>query len=110
MVNRRNLCTPAWLLTGIVSRVPGVLELEGGRLAFVTTQRRLFEVAVSEMSDVSFPWYYFGGGIKFRIGDERYRVSFVEPGDTGDIVEGRRAGKAWKKALSSGRVQRGEMR
>ena len=94
------LRTPAWLLTGIVGSVSGVLELTGGRLAFMTEQRSLFEVPLSRVSNVSFPWYYFGGGVKFRIGADRYRMSFVEPGESGDIGEGRRAGKAWQKVLT----------
>ncbi len=69
-----------------------------------------------------FPWYYFGGGVKFAIGTERYRISFVRPNDREDIslrlaarsrnggpealavtvrkiediCKGRRTGRAWK--------------
>ena len=95
--------TSAWLLVGITGSVHGVLELDDGRLAFTIEERSVFNVPLSEVRDVKFPWYYFGGGIKFRIGADRYRLSFVLPtgqgGDIGDIGEGRRAGKAWKSAL-----------
>lgn len=93
------LRTPAWLLTGIIGSAPGVLELAGGRLTFVTGQRRVFAVPLSEVSGVSFPWYYFGGGVKLSIGPERYRFSFVQPGEHGDVGEGRRAGRAWEQVL-----------
>ncbi len=70
-----------------------------GRLAFTTGERCLFDVPLPEVSDVVFPWYYFGGGVKFIIGATSYRLSFVEPNDTLAIGEGRRAGKAWKSVL-----------
>lgn len=91
--------TSAWLLVGITGTVPGVLELTDGRLSFTTRERRLFDVPLPEVSNIVFPWYYFGGGVKFRIGANSYRISFVEPNDTWAIGEGRRAGKAWKSVL-----------
>ncbi len=117
------LCTPAWLLVGITGSVPGVLELAAERLAFTTEEGRVFDAPLSELKVVNFPWYYFGGGAKFKIGAESYRLSFVRPNDAGDIPahllartgfggggaflkvldigEGRRAGKAWKSILAA---------
>ncbi len=121
------LCTPAWLLVGITGSVPGVLELADGHLAFTTEEERVFDVPLSKVSAVKFPWYYFGGGVKFSIGADRYRLSFVRPNDASDIPgrllartefggpaalltagrkvldigEGRRAGKAWKSVLAA---------
>ena len=95
--------TSAWLLVGITGSVPGVLESANGRLAFTTGERRLFDVPLPAVSDVEFPWYYFGAGVKFRIGADSYRLSFVQPNnDAGfpDVGEGRRAGKAWKSVLT----------
>lgn len=121
------LCTPAWLLVGITGSTPGVLELADGRLAFTTEEGRIFDVPLAEVSAIKFPWYYFGGGIKFSIGADNYRLSFVRPNDASDIPgrllartelggpvalltagrkvldigEGRRAGKAWKSVLAA---------
>ncbi|MDQ3179187.1 MAG: hypothetical protein M3Q33_01570 [Acidobacteriota bacterium] len=94
--------TSAWLLVGITGSVDGVLELTGGRLALTTGERRVFDVPLSQASDVEFPWYYFGGGVKFRIGADSYRLSFVQPNNVAgypDIGEGRRAGKVWRSLL-----------
>ena len=119
------LCTPAWLLVGMTRSVPGILELVDGHFAFTVEEGRVFEVPRSGVSDVKFPWYYFGGGVKFMVGGERYRLSFVRPNDASDVPgrliagteyggpaalltagrkvldigEGRRAGKAWKAVL-----------
>jgi hypothetical protein len=122
------LCTPAWLLVGITRSVPGVLELVDGRFAFTTEEGLVFDAPLSEVSEVKFPWYYFGGGVKFRVGAGSYRLSFVRPNDASDIPgrllagtgygapvalltagrkvldigEGRRAGKTWRSVLGAG--------
>lgn len=97
----KDFSSPAWLLTGLTGSVPGTLELSRGRLAFTGGPNRYFDVPLDAVQDVNFPWHYFGGGVKFRIGAERYRVSFVQPGESGDIGEGRRVGKAWKQILKT---------
>lgn len=126
----QTLRTPIWLLIGMSGNVPGLLELADGRLSFTTEEGRVFDTAVSEVSEVKFPWYYFGGGAKFRVGAASYRISFVKPngasdvpdrllahlGDgvevaaeiltigrkVSDIGKGRKAGKAWKAVLLPG--------
>ncbi len=121
-----SLCTPAWLLKGITGSVPGVLELHAGRLAFTSEEGRVFECPLEVLRDAKFPWYYFGGGVKLTVNNERYRLSFVRPNDASDVPgrllaraggpasalglltvgrkimdigEGRTAGKAWKAVL-----------
>ena len=122
------LCTPAWLLTGL-SNKPGVLELARGRLAFTAEDGRVFEAALAEVTNVKFPWHYFGGGVKLQVGERKYRISFVRPnggtyaagrllasaGGAGgaagglmtaglavrDIGSGRKAGSAWKTVLAA---------
>ena len=117
------LCTEAWLLVGITRSVPGILELKNGQLAFASDEGCIFDVPLSTVRDVNFPWHYFGGGVKFSIGSENYRLSFVQPNDAADVSaellkrttlsrapsvlkvldigDGRRAGKAWKSVLSA---------
>ena len=103
---------------------PGVLELADGRLGFTTDEGRVFEAALAEVTDVAFPWFYFGGGAKLTVAGTRHRLSFVRPNGAEvaarlveggrvrrrvgllvvheklrDIGDGRKAGKAWKAAL-----------
>jgi hypothetical protein len=117
-MNDQTLCTPIWLLIGMTGNVPGVLELADGRLSFTTEEGRVFETPVSGVSEVKFPWYYFGGGVKFKVGTASYRISFVKPNGPGrlrgaagiltigrmvsDFGKGRKAGKAWKSVLLPG--------
>jgi hypothetical protein len=73
------LDTEAWLLRGITTSIGGRLTLNRGRLRFTSRDGVLFDVACADIRAMNFPWYYFGGGLTFRAGDARYRISFVRP-------------------------------
>jgi hypothetical protein len=78
------------------------------------------------VTEVAFPWYYFGGGAKVTVNGVRYRFSFVKPngampvsqalvervqeslgtpqqsGSTSAYIwSGRKAGKLWRSILES---------
>ena len=98
--------------------------LADGRLRCVTQDRVAFDVALGDITNVVFPWYYFGGGLKLRAAGVAFRLSFVLPngaeyasarlladhGNAGslllvaskahDIVSGRAAGQKWRELLS----------
>ena len=85
----------------------------------------VFDVPLDEVTDVVWPWYYFGGGVKLSVAGERYRFSFVLPngarvpdgaGGRGrgrpgrarhrvaegvDIGAGRDVGKEWRRRLEA---------
>ena len=103
--------SPAWMLSGLTGSVAGELKLTQSRFIFETHDgRRILDAPLSELSAVTFPWYYFGGGMKVRIGSETHRLSFARPGnlpdhtgeaaDAGDIRSSRQWGSAWKSALA----------
>lgn len=93
--------TSVWRLKGITGSEPGNLELTNGRLIYTPDHGRPgFNVPLSDVRDINFPWHYFGGGFKMRIGGDSYRFSFIEPHNHyADVSAGRETGKAWKKAL-----------
>ncbi len=105
------LQSTAWLLSGLTRSVAGELLLTKGRIVFVTREgHQIFNAALGDVSAATFPWYYFGGGMKLRVGTDTHRLSFTRPGNLpelsepaehGDIVSGRRAGAAWKAALAA---------
>ena len=102
-----------------------MLELADQRLTPTSVEGQVFSVPLAAIEQVTFPWYYFGGGTKFRISGHQYRVSFVRPngaediparlletmgvrfgaglqtvvGKVLDIRDGRRVGKGWRAAL-----------
>ena len=113
----------AWLLEGI-GNTPGWLDLQEDRLRFTTSERIVFDVPRRELTSISFPWYYFGGGMKVSAAGRRYRVSFLIPNDAefpGDregaprgsparpllplasedagIIAGRKVGRRWRQLL-----------
>lgn len=68
-----------WRLIGTFRSRAGWLDLREGRLRFWTPEGVVFDTRLGEVSSLTFPWYYFGGGLKLWVGDEEYRLSFVEP-------------------------------
>jgi hypothetical protein len=113
----------AWRLIGTFRTAAGWLDLTAGRLRFSTPDQVVFDVPLSEVTDVIWPWYYFGGGVKLSAAGEPYRLSFVLPNgaqyptarlaaDAGDpaslaivwdkandIGAGRTVGKEWRRRL-----------
>jgi hypothetical protein len=71
------LITPAWLIGGL-RNVPGYLGAGGGRLTFVS-DTPVFDAGLDEITDVNWPWYWFGGGFTFRAAGQPYKVTFVRP-------------------------------
>ncbi len=143
-----DLCTEAWLLCGVNS-IPGALRLENGRLSYTAfgsgnlgkgplrklekstglaglakqldrgAEVTLFDVPLSEVRKVEFPWYYFSGGVKLDIDGVGFRFGFDRPANTSvtdhaedaleeiaagfeslrQVANARRVGKAWRAAL-----------
>ena len=101
--------SPAWLLYGMTRSVAGELVMTQERVAFEKSDgSRVFDAPLGDITAVKFPWYYFGGGMKLRIGTNVYRVSFARPGNlpddveqAGDIGSARRSGAEWKTALTA---------
>lgn len=71
------LVSPAWRIGGL-RNVPGWLGTDGTRLTFVA-DAPLFDVALSEVGDVSWPRHWFGGGLKLTVAGERYKITFIRP-------------------------------
>ncbi|HHI78806.1 MAG TPA: hypothetical protein ENK02_02365 [Planctomycetes bacterium] len=141
MTRRNNFSTKAWLLLGN-RNLPGELRLSSGRLSFCVlgegnlgrrgfeklearsgcaelgalvergARPLLFELPLSEVERVHFPWYYFSGGLKLTIAGVQYRFGFDQPSNSrgvneggdlfGSIARARRAGKAWKAVFEEG--------
>jgi hypothetical protein len=106
------LKTPAWLMSGIVTidAKLGSLELREGRLRFFELggSAPLFDIAVADIEDVTFPRYNLGSVMLVTAGAAKFRVAFL--GTNGrrawmgatvsDVGPARRRGKQWKAALA----------
>jgi len=71
------LVSPAWLIGGL-RNVPGWLGAGGGRLTFVS-DTPVFDVPLPDVTDVSWPWHWFGGGLKLAAAGQRFKITFVRP-------------------------------
>jgi hypothetical protein len=98
-MNRNPLSTPAWLLSGLFKSTHGTLELVKGLLIFRDETEIFFSAPLASLQEIHFPWYYLGAGVVFTVESKRYRLSFVEPGESGDIASGREACTRWKQRL-----------
>ena len=99
-----SLVDTVWLLKGVVASEEGTLTLKNGRLSLVT-DKPIFDCALSEVQAVAFPWLYFGAGCTLKINGAKYRLSFIQPGNTAggeyaSIPDARRKGQRWKAALA----------
>lgn len=94
-----DLTVSAWLMKGITQSLPGTLEFYRDRIRFTVEDLQVFDAALTNIQNISFPFYYFGGGMKITVGGEQYRISFVEPGEDGNVFEGRRVGKIVRSIL-----------
>lgn len=98
------LSDKVWLLKGVVASEEGTLSLKKGRLS-LTTDKPIFDCALTEMQAVGFPWLYFGAGCTLKINGTKYRLSFIQPGNTAggeyaSITDARGKGQRWKAALA----------
>jgi hypothetical protein len=123
--SKDDFASVAWLLIGTFRTAAGWLDLTAGRLRFSTPDQVVFDVPLAEVTDVDWPWYYFGGGVRLSAAGEKYRLSFVLPNGAGypsaraaasagdpaalalvwekasDVGAGRDVGKEWRRRLSA---------
>ena len=102
-------------MTGVVTynATPGTLRLDRGRLSFRETgaATAAFDVALDDISDVTFPFYNLGSVVRLDAGGTRYRLAFLASerrfkwsgARLSDVRPARRWGKQWKAALTAGR-------
>jgi hypothetical protein len=73
------LATPAWILAGRPRHVPGLLVAERGRLEFHTESGPAFAAPIADVGPVTWPWWWFGGGLVATVRGERFKITFVRP-------------------------------
>ncbi len=125
-MQRTAYASDAWLLEGLTRSRPGWLEWNAERLRFVTPAEVVFDVPRADITNIRYPWHYFGGGITLHVAGTPRRLSFVKPngaeyaagralGATGnplalavpvikilDIRSGRNVCRRWREILGEG--------
>lgn len=151
MENDQSFATEVWLLSGIINSLPGILTLENNRLILTAIGSgtfwesglkkiekksgvenffslinkgkpvQLFNVDLSEIQKLSFPWFYFMAGAHITCKKAKYRLSFIQPNNSvipildrsdfaavytknveiiQDIKDARKVGRKWKLLLT----------
>jgi CRISPR/Cas system-associated endonuclease Cas1 len=109
------VATPATLQKSVLifGARHGTLQLEDGRLAFVSEDGTLFDFPVSEIESISRPWYMWGTAITVKAAGKKYFLNFNTPktywqrtgsalgaySDVKSIATGRRAVALWRETL-----------
>jgi len=102
------LASYAWRLKGLFFTEAGWLDLHDGNLRFATPQKVVFEVPVAEVTQIVFPWYSFGGGVKLHaagraaVGDPAALSIVASKAE--DIGAGRAVERRWRELLSAARA------
>lgn len=100
------LCTPAWWHRGLKGIESGILHLSDGKLSLIvdgitwslTEDQRIFDLPLSEIHEVTFPWYYLGTGVRLHIDRQKYRLWFGKPNKNARTVSLRLLQKAESEA------------
>lgn len=70
-------------MIGFTDSDAGILAFDGKRFGFFTDRDEAdLSFDLSDVGDLKFPWYYFGGGFKARIADRVVRLSIVAPNNS----------------------------
>ena len=144
-------CTEVWLISGLFNSLPGILKLDGRKLVFTAigagtywesglknierksgnlrfcellkqkNPAQIFNIDLSEIQKLTFPFIYFSAGAHITLHDQKYRLSFIQPNNTvmpfissdkyekinlraveivQDISDARKVGKKWKALLA----------
>ena len=67
--------TPIWRLIGLTGSQYGELQILNGRLKYSPASGVGFDVELTEVKDINFPWHYFSGGFKMTLAGEEFRNS-----------------------------------
>ena len=79
-MEQEELVSEVWQLSGVIgSVVPGILTWVNERVAFVTPQGKQFDVLLSEIKEVKYPFLRMGMGFDAVINGKKYKFSFSKP-------------------------------
>ena len=115
----QELISKVWQLHGALAFggvTPGLLRLKESKVSFINAEGEQFNVPVTEIKEVNWPFYQFGLVFTAVINEKKYRFSFAEPSnvntadnaaekfaglinDLGIISSGRVAANEWKAVL-----------
>jgi hypothetical protein len=82
----QELISKVWLMHGTFGgATPGVLTADGGKASFITAEGEHFNVPVSDIKDVKWPFLQFGLGFNASVNGQKYKFTFMKPNGAADL-------------------------
>lgn len=76
----QEIISKVWLLHGTFGGASaGLLILGEGKVSFVTAEGEHFNVPVTEVKEVKWPFLQFGLGFNASVNAQKYKFSFMKP-------------------------------
>lgn len=76
----KELISKAWKITGIIGAVtPGALVWKNGQVTFITEAGIQFQVPLSEIRNIKWPFLRMGMGFDAEVNGKKYKFSFAKP-------------------------------
>ena len=63
----------------------GMLTLNNGVVTFLTEEGQQFQVLISEVKEVKWPFFQFGLGFTTVVNNKKYKFTFMRPNGAGDL-------------------------
>lgn len=74
------LISKVWKIAGLVGAVtPGALVWKKGQMTFITEEGIQFQVPVSEIKNIKWPFLRMGMGFDAEVNGKKYKFSFAKP-------------------------------
>jgi hypothetical protein len=84
----QQLISKIWQISGLVGNaVPGILLWKNQEVAFITEKGIIFNLPISEIKEVKWPFLRMGLGFDAVINGEKFKFTFAKPNPSAPDIE-----------------------
>lgn len=85
---KQKLVSKVWNIKGLFGRViPGILVWDNGRVIFITEEGIKFNVTLSQLTNIKYPFLRMGLGFDTVVNGEKFKFSFSKPNPGAPEIE-----------------------
>jgi hypothetical protein len=86
IIMAQEIVSKVWLQHGTFGgATPGLLTADEGKASFITEEGEHFNVPVSEIKEVKWPFLQFGLGFTASVNGQKYKFTFMKPNGAADL-------------------------
>ena len=83
---QEEITSKVWQMHGALSvATPGLLIFNEGQVSYITEQGEQFNVPISEVKEVKWPFLQFGLGFNATVNQNVYKFTFMKPNTASDL-------------------------